>query len=214
VRNFDPTLYLVTDRILSKGRPVEFIVEQAVKGGVTMVQLREKDCSTLEFINLAILLKRLLANYGVPLIINDRLDVALASGADGLHIGQQDMPYTIARRLIGKDKIIGLSVENVDQAKEANRLDVDYIGLSPVFVTGTKPELVNALGLDGVNRIASFSKHCMVAIGGVHSGNAAAVLKAGANGLAVVSAIVSADDPMVAAREIRQVIDKFKYSGK
>jgi thiamine-phosphate pyrophosphorylase len=214
VRKFDPTLYLVTDRVLSKGRPVEFIVEQAVKGGVTMVQLREKDCSTLDFINLAVMLKKLLASYGVPLIINDRLDVALASDADGLHIGQEDMPYAIARRLIGKDKIIGLSVENVDQAKEANQLDVDYIGLSPVFVTGTKPELVNALGLDGIRSIASFSKHCMVAIGGVHSGNAAAILKAGANGLAVVSAIVSADDPMMAAREIRQTIDKFKYSGK
>lgn len=214
MRKFDPTLYLVTDRLLSKGRPVEFIVEQAVKGGVTMVQLREKDCSTLEFINLAVLLKKLLATYGVPLIINDRLDVALASDADGLHIGQQDMPYVIARRLIGKDKIIGLSVENVNQAKEANRLDVDYIGLSPVFVTGTKPELINALGLDGIRSIASFSKHCMVAIGGVHSGNAAAILKAGANGLAVVSAIVSADDPMMAAQEIRQTIDKFIYTGK
>ena len=214
MRDFDPTLYLVTDRVLSKGRPVEYIVEQAVKGGVTMVQLREKDCSTLEFINLAVLLKKLLASYGVPLIINDRLDVALASDADGLHIGQQDMPYAIARNLIGKDKIIGLSVENVDQAKEANRFDVDYIGLSPVFVTGTKPELVNALGLKGIRRIASISKHCMVAIGGVHSGNAAAILKAGANGLAVVSAIVTADDPMMAAREIRQAIDKLKYSGK
>jgi len=210
VRNFDPSLYLVTDRILAKGRPIEFIVEQAVKGGATMVQLREKNCTTLYFVNLAILIKKLLVSYHIPLIINDRLDVALASEADGLHIGQEDMPCFIARKILGKDKIIGLSVENIDQAKEANIFDVDYIGLSPVFVTGTKPELANALGLEGIRKIASFSKHCMVAIGGINAKNAAEILKAGANGLAVVSAIVSADDPMKAAREIRQEIDKFK----
>jgi thiamine-phosphate pyrophosphorylase len=214
VRKFDPSLYLVTDRVLAKGRPVEFIVEQAVKGGVTMVQLREKDCPTLDFVNLAILLKNLLVSYHIPLIINDRLDIALASDADGLHIGQQDMPYPIARRILGKDRIIGVSVENVDQAKEAEKSDMDYIGLSPIFLTGTKPELANALGLEGIRKIASFSKHCMVAIGGINAENAAEVLKAGATGLAVVSAIVSADDPKKAAREIRQEIDKFKNTGK
>jgi len=211
---FDPSLYLVTDRSLAKGRPIEFIVEQAVKGGVTMVQLREKNCSTLDFVNLAILLKKLLAPYRIPLVINDRLDITLASDADGLHIGQQDMPYAIARKILGKDKIIGLSVENIDQAKEIDKFDVDYIGLSPVFVTGTKPELVNSLGLEGVRKIASFSRHCMVAIGGINATNAAEVLKAGATGIAVVSAIVSADDPMNAAREIRQEVDKVKKSGK
>jgi len=207
---FDPSLYLVTDRSLAKGRPIEFIVEQAVKGGVTMVQLREKNCSTLDFVNLAILLKKLLATYRIPLVINDRLDITLASDADGLHIGQQDMPYVIARKILGKDKIIGLSVENIDQAKEIDKFDLDYIGLSPVFVTGTKPELANSLGLEGVRKIASFSRHCMVAIGGINAKNAAEVLKAGATGIAVVSAIVSADDPMNAAREIRQEVDKFK----
>lgn len=210
MKNFDAGLYLVTDRILAKGRPIEFIVEQAVKGGVSMVQLREKDCFTLDFVNLAVLLKKMLAPFHVPLIINDRLDIALASDAEGLHIGQQDMPYAIARKILGKDKIIGLSVENVDQAKEANKLDVDYIGLSPVFVTGTKPELVNSLGLAGIREIASFSKHCMVAIGGINAQNTEDVLRAGATGVAVVSAIVSADDPMKAAYDIRQEVDKFK----
>ncbi|MBN1416123.1 MAG: thiamine phosphate synthase [Bacteroidales bacterium] len=209
MNKFNPLLYLVTDRGLAKGRPIENIVEQAVNGGVTMVQLREKDCTTLEFVNLAVRLKKILAPFQVPLIINDRLDVALAADADGLHIGQQDMPYVIARKLLGKNKIIGFSVENIAQAREANKMDVDYIGLSPVFVTGTKPELMNALGLEGIREIASFSKHCMVAIGGINARNAGDVLQAGANGLAVVSAIVSADDPMMAAREIRQEIDKF-----
>ena len=128
--------------------------------------------------------------------------------------GQQDMPYAMARKILGKDKIIGLSVENVDQAKEANKLDVDYIGLSPVFVTGTKPELVHSLGLEGVREIAAFSKHTMVAIGSINAQNAADVLQAGANGVAVVSAIVTADDPMKAAYEIRQKVDEFRSTGK
>jgi len=214
VKNFDPALYLVTDRLLSRERPIEFIVEQAVKGGVTMVQLREKNCSTLEFVKLAISLKKLLAHFRVPLIINDRLDVALASDADGLHIGQEDMPCNIARKILGNDKIIGLSVESFDQALEANNLDVDYIGISPVFVTGTKPELTSALGLAGIRKISSVSKHPVVAIGGINAKNAAEVLMAGADGLAVVSAIVSADDPMKAARELRKIIDIFKNSSQ
>jgi thiamine-phosphate pyrophosphorylase len=214
MKNFDPSLYLVTDRLLAKGRPIEFIVEQALKGGVTMVQLREKDCSIRDFINLAVRLKKILAPFHIPLIINDRLDIAFASNADGLHIGQQDMPYATARKILGKEKIIGLSVENITQAEDANELDVDYIGLSPVFVTDTKAELVNALGLEGVREIASFSKHCMVAIGGINARNVVDVLQAGATGIAVVSAIVSADDPMMAAREIREKIDKFKNAEK
>jgi len=214
VKNFDPALYLVTDRLLSRERPIEFIVEQAVKGGVTMVQLREKNCSTLEFVKLAISLKKLLAHFRVPLIINDRLDVALASDADGLHIGQEDMPCNIARKILGNDKIIGLSVESFDQALEANNLDVDYIGISPVFVTGTKPELTSALGLAGIRKISGVSKHPVVAIGGINAKNAAEVLMAGADGLAVVSAIVSADDPMKAARELRKIIDIFKNTSQ
>jgi len=214
MKKFDPALYLVTDRILSKGRPIEFIVEQAIKGGVSMVQLREKDCSTLDFFNMAVRLKKQLASFHVPLIINDRLDIALASDADGLHIGQQDMPYAIARKILGYEKIIGFSVENIEQAKEANKLDVDYIGLSPVFVTSTKPELVNALELAGVHKIAAFSKHTMVAIGGINAQNAGDVLRAGVHGLAVVSAISSADDPMKAAYEIRQKVDKFRSTVK
>lgn len=214
MKKFDPILYLVTDQGLSRGRPVEYIVEQAVKGGVTMVQLREKESSTLDFVNRALRLKKMLAPRNIPLIINDRLDVALASDADGLHIGQDDMPYPLARKLLGKDKIIGLSVENIEQAKDANKVDVDYIGLSPVFVTGTKPELLKALGLKGVREIAGVSKHIMMAIGGINAQNAADVLNAGASGLAVVSAISSADDPLKAAYEIRREIDKFKSKQK
>lgn len=206
--DFNLGLYLVTDRSLSNGRPIEWIVEEAVKGGVTMVQLREKNCSTTDFIELAIRLKRILEPYKVPLIINDRLDVALASDADGLHIGQSDMSYQAAREMLGYQKIIGLSVETVSQAKEANSLDVDYIGISPVFTTGTKADIATPLGLEGVTEIASFSKHPIVGIGGIHAGNAKEVIDAGADGVAVVSAICSATDPEKAALIIKQKIVK------
>ena len=113
MKDLDLSLYLVTDRSLSLNRPLEYIVEEAVKGGVTMVQLREKTCSSKEFYELAIRLKNCLKPFNIPLIINDRLDIALACDAEGLHIGQGDIPYDIARKLLGKDKIIGLSVENI-----------------------------------------------------------------------------------------------------
>jgi thiamine-phosphate pyrophosphorylase len=206
MKNFDLSLYLVTDHALSKGRPVAWIVEQAVMGGVTMVQLREKNISTRDFLNKAIDLKKLLTPYGIPLIINDRLDIALAADADGLHIGQSDMPYHIARQILGNDKIIGLSVETIAQAKEANLLDVDYIGLSPVFSTNTKTDINTPLGLEGIAIIASFSRHPMVAIGGINAENTPAILKAGAHGVAVVSAIVSAEDVKEAARQLKKVI--------
>lgn len=202
--NFDLSLYLVTDRPLSKGRSLEWIVEEAVKGGVTMVQLREKDCSTRDFLELAIRLKKTLKQYDVPLLINDRLDIVLASDADGLHIGQSDMPYTIARKLLGYDKIIGLSVETISQAKEANLMDVDYIGISPVFSTATKTDIKTPLGLEGIKEIALFTRHPMVGIGGIYDGNARAVIDAGATGVSVVSAIIAADDPATAASIIKQ----------
>lgn len=203
---FDLSLYLVTDRPLSRGRSIEWIVDEAVKGGVTMVQLREKDCSTREFIELAICLKQKLQPQNIPLIINDRLDVALASDANGLHIGQCDMPYSIARRLLGTGKIIGLSVENMQQAREANFIDVDYIGISPVFSTQTKSDTAQPFGLEGVNEIMSFMKHPAVAIGGINPGNAADVINAGANGIAVVSSICSADDPQQSAWNLKQIL--------
>lgn len=183
---------------------------EAVKGGVTMVQLREKECSTRDFIELATRLKMMLTEVNVPLIINDRLDVALASGADGLHIGQSDMPYPIARRLLGYDRIIGLSIENMDQARQANNLDVDYIGISPVFSTQTKHDIASPFGLKGIREIASFTKHRTVAIGGINTGNASEAVKAGANGIAVVSAICSAKEPQEAARRLREMVEHGK----
>jgi len=201
---FDLSLYLVTDRSLSLDRDMEWIVEEAVKGGVTMVQLREKECSTRDFIELAIRLKQKLAPYNVPLIINDRADVALAANADGLHIGQSDMQCNMARQLLGADKIIGLSVENMEQVYESNNMDVDYIGISPVFSTATKTDTAPPFGLEGIRDVMAICNHPAVAIGGINLTNIREIMAAGAHGIAVVSAICSAESPKAAAIELKQ----------
>lgn len=196
-------LYLVTDRGFLGGRGLEDVVLDAVRGGVTMVQLREKNIGTRDFMALAIRLKKALSPFGVPLIINDRVDVALASDADGVHIGQSDMPYHMARTLLGPDKIIGLSVENFGQIEEANAIpDLDYIGVSPVFSTPTKTDTAQPFGLDGLREAVRLSVHPTVAIGGMNAATAAPVFATGTDGMAVVSAIMGADDPRNAAEEI------------
>lgn len=202
----DLSLYLVTDRNLTLNRPLLEVVEQAVKGGVTVVQLREKDCSSKAFFEEAVKLKKLLSTYDIPLIINDRLDIALAVDAEGLHIGQHDIPYPIARKLLGKEKVIGLSVESLKDLEVANGWDVDYIGLSPVFDTSTKTDTATALGLEGVRELTRISKHPSVGIGGIDRYNAASIIQAGADGLAVVSAIMSQPNPLEAAKELKTII--------
>lgn len=199
-------LYLVTDRPLSLGRPLEEIVAEAVAGGVTMVQLREKEAPTGEFVALAKSLKALLSPLGVPLIINDRVDVALAADADGVHIGQSDMSYEDARRLLGEDKIIGLSVENFDDLAVANTLDVDYVGISPVYGTPTKSDTAEPFGLEGLRKAVAMSVHPTVAIGGMNASTIGEVMAAGTDGVAVVSAICSAPSPRKAAQELFKVI--------
>ena len=199
-------LYLVTDRPLSLGRPIEEIVMEAVAGGVTMVQLREKEAPTGEFVTLAKSLKALLAPLGVPLIINDRVDVALAADADGVHIGQSDMSYEDARQLLGGDKIIGLSVENFDDLAVANTLDVDYVGISPVYGTPTKSDTAEPFGLEGLRKAVAMSVHPTVAIGGMNASTIGEVMAAGTDGVAVVSAICSAPSPRKAAQELLKVI--------
>lgn len=202
-------LYLVTDRgLCPEGRSLVQTVKEAVEGGVTMVQLREKDIDTRTFIEEALELKALLGPLGVPLIINDRVDVALASDADGVHIGQSDMPYAIARRLLGPDRIIGLSVENMDQVAQADALDVDYIGVSPVFATPTKTDTARPFGLEGLREAVKLSHHPTVAIGGMNALTAADVMATGTDGIAVVSAIIAAPDPRAAAEELKNIVDK------
>lgn len=210
MHEIDYSLYLVTDRVLSRGRDLISIIRESIEGGVSIVQLREKDCSTREFYQIAREVSDYLKPLKVPLIINDRLDIALAVKAEGLHIGQSDLPYNKARELMGTDAIIGLSVESLEDALEAEKLDVDYLGLSPVFTTPTKEELTHQLGLEGVRAIKKASRHKLVAIGGIHPDNCAEIIRAGADGVAVVSAICSADSPLAAAQELLREVQKGK----
>jgi thiamine-phosphate pyrophosphorylase len=198
----DYSLYLVTDRGLSCGRSTAAVVADAVEGGVSCVQLREKNCSTRTFIEEAIALQKILRPRGVPLIINDRIDVAMAVGADGVHLGQDDMPLTDARRILGEQVIIGISVESLEDARRAAAGGADYLGVSPVFATPTKTDTAPPLGLAGLSAIRKIVDLPLVAIGGINVQNCASVIAAGADGLAVVSAIVSAPSPQKAAEEL------------
>jgi thiamine-phosphate pyrophosphorylase len=209
-RPFDLRLYLVTDRDLAAGRPLEDVVAAAVRGGVTAVQLREKKLETAPFIATAVRLRALLAPRGVALLINDRIDVAREAGADGVHLGQSDASPVEARRILGPDAIIGLSVESPAQARAAADQGLDYLGVSPVFATPTKGDTGPAWGLEGLRRLRAATALPLAAIGGLNAANAAAVLAAGADGLAVVSAIMAASDPEAAARELRRMIDAFR----
>jgi thiamine-phosphate pyrophosphorylase len=207
-RRHDFRLYLVTDRMLSYPRTIEKVVDSAVRGGVTAVQLREKECSTREYIELASCIQKILKPQNIPFIINDRIDVALAIGADGVHIGQSDMPYIDVRRLMGSNAIIGLSVETMQQALDAENFDVDYLGVSPIFTTPTKTDTTTEWGLEGLQLLRAKSRHTLVAIGGIHPSNAGSVMKTGADGLAVVSAICSSSDPEKASRQLRAIIEQ------
>ena len=206
----DYSLYLVTDRSLSCGRRTEDVVREAVAGGVTVVQLREKHCSTREFIEEARALHPLLRQLGIPLIINDRLDVALAIGAEGLHLGQSDMQIADARRL-APSLIIGVSAECFDDALQAERDGADYIGISPVFATPTKTDTAEPFGIEGIRTIRTHVSIPLVGIGGINQTNAAEIIKAGADGIAVVSAIVSANSPQNAAAELRALVQSAQH---
>jgi len=195
-------VYLVTDRGLCGPRGIIPVVEEALKGGARLVQLREKELSTREFVKEALDIRNLLLPYRVPLIINDRVDVALAVGAEGVHLGQSDMPYLMARKLLGPDAIVGISVNSLDQVYEAEKWGPSYIAVSPVFDTATKSDISRPWGLEGLREVRKISRHPVVAIGGISPINARSVVEAGADSLAVVSAICCAASPLAATREL------------
>ena len=199
----DYSLYLVTDRSFLRGRKLSEVVEEAILGGVTIVQVREKDLSTKQFYKIALEVKEVTDKYKIPLIINDRIDIALAVDADGVHLGQDDMPLKIARKIIGKNKIIGISAGNVAEAKEAEKDGADYIGIGAVFFTGTKKDIDKPIGLEGLKTIVHSVNIPSVAIGGVNKNNSEDVIKTGANGISVISAILNNDDVKKAAKELK-----------
>ena len=212
LKNIDYSLYLVTDRGLARGRSTLEIVSAAVKGGATVVQLREKNCSTREFIEQAMHIKDFLKTHSVPLVINDRVDVAQAVKADGVHLGQTDMPLEMAKGILGDTMIIGISTESVQDGIEAEKGGADYLGVSPIYATPTKTDTAPPLGLEGLREIRKAVNLPLVGIGGLSRNNAAEVVRSGADGVAVVSAIVAADDPETAARELKKIITEAQHT--
>lgn len=203
----DYSLMFVTDDSITDDTIFFRILEDSLKGGATIIQLREKSCSTDTFYKRALTSKLLCHSYNIPLIINDRIDIALAVDADGVHIGQTDMPYKIARKLLGNNKIIGLSVSDTQQAIEANKLTVDYIGISPIFDTHTKKtDLAPSLGIEGLKMIRKLFSKPIVCIGGIKKENVADIIKNGSDGIAVVSAISKAKYPKKETTLLKEII--------
>ena len=205
---FDLSLYLIAGQRDLGGRPLDAVVDAAVRGGVTLVQLREKDAGEERMIELARGLKAVLAPHGVPLIVNDHLEVALAAEADGLHVGQGDLAPAEARRALGPGKILGTSAGDAAEAATVDPALVDYVGVGPVYATGSKHDAGPAIGLAGLADLRGRLDLPVVAIGGIDADSAGAVMASGVEGIAVVSAICSAADPEAAARTLRRRIEE------
>ena len=202
----DLSVYLVTDRGLSRGRELVDVVLAAVRGGVTVVQLRDKDASARETLELGRALLARLRPLGVPLLVNDRVDLALALGADGVHVGQSDLPPEVARRLLGPEALVGLSITGPEDLPTLDPAVVDYAGVGPLFPTASKADATPALGLEGFARLRRQLPVPVVAIGGIPPANASDVIAAGADGVSVVSAICSAEDCELAANTLARTV--------
>ncbi len=201
------SLYVITDAKLSRGRSHLEVIRAAIAGGATVVQYREKERTTRQMVEEARALRDLARRAGIPFIVNDRVDIALAVDADGVHVGQDDMPAPLARKLMGPGKIVGVSVDNLEQALRAEQDGADYVGAGPIFATPTKPDAAPPIGLEGLAEICRRVSIPVVAIGGINAENAAAVIEAGADGVAVVSAVVAAEDVEAASRRLREVVE-------
>ncbi|MFO7741506.1 MAG: thiamine phosphate synthase [Anaerolineae bacterium] len=208
----DWDLYVITSRQAAGERPagtsqpLTAVVQAAVAGGATAVQLRAKSATTREMIQLGQALHAITRQAGVPLIVNDRVDVALALDAEGVHVGQDDMPAPLARDLIGPHRILGVSAGTVEEARRAEEDGADYLGVGDVYGTPSKPDAGVPIGVEGIEEIAGAVSIPVVGIGGVTAENAAAVIAAGAAGVAVISAVVGAPDPEAAARRLLTVV--------
>ncbi|SDI54074.1 thiamine phosphate synthase [Desulfosporosinus hippei] len=201
----DYSLYLVTDRKILGSRDLAACVEKAIQGGVTLVQLREKSVSSKEFLELALRVKEITSHYEIPLIINDRLDIALAVDAEGLHIGQDDLPMIKARELFGKDKIIGVSASTLEEALLAQQQGADYLGVGAIFSTATKADAPE-VSLEQLSQIKKSVSIPIVAIGGINLSNLKQVIGTGIDGVSVVSAILAQEDILQAAKKFREFI--------
>lgn len=202
--NFDYTLYLVTDRQLMNCDSLTEAVEQAILGGCTMIQLREKELSSLEFYNQAVAVKQVTDKYHIPLIINDRIDIAMAVQATGVHIGQHDLPAAAVRKVIGENMLLGVSASSIAEAIQAQQDGADYLGVGAMFPTGTKTD-AESVSMEELQKIRTAVSLPIVVIGGINKGNAGRFKPMGIDGLAVVSAIIAQSDIKAAAAELKDL---------
>lgn len=201
-KNINYRLYLVSDRDVLEGRDFIKSLEEAILGGVTAIQLREKNATSLEFYNLAVKVKELTTKYNIPLIINDRVDIALAVDAEGVHVGQSDLPAHIVRSILGEDKIIGVSTATLEEAQKAVEDGADYIGVGALFPTDTKTD-ARSVTLDQLKNIKENVNIPVVGIGGINEGNIEAVMATGIDGVAIVSAILGKENIKEAAQGLK-----------
>lgn len=207
MKKIDYTLYLVTDRRMPQGDTLENVVEKAIQGGVTLVQLREKSGDTGVLYERAVALKKITDQYHIPLIIDDRIDVMLASGADGVHVGQSDMPAHIARAMIGPDKILGVSAANLEEALQAEVDGADYLGVGAMYPTATKTD-ADFTTMETLKEIKRKVHIPVVAIGGINQHTIPDFRNSGIDGFAIVSAIMASQTPETAARELKELIER------
>ena len=198
----DYSIYLVTDRDLMSTETLEEAVEKAIIGGCTLIQLREKDCSSLDFYNTAVRVKEITDKHNIPLIINDRVDIALAVDAAGVHVGQSDIPAAIVRKVIGDDKILGVSTGSVNEALEAEKNGADYLGVGAMYSTGTKKD-ADSTSMDELRKIRENVSIPIVVIGGINKDRVKDFKGIGIDGLAIVSAIIAKEDITTAAKELK-----------
>ena len=209
---FDLTLYLVTDSGLNTAASLPDAVEQAIKGGVTLVQLREKTADSRDFYEKALQVKAVTDRYSVPLIINDRLDIAQAVNAAGVHLGAEDIPVDVARKILGDDKIIGATAKTLAQALAAEKAGADYLGCGAMYLSTAKPGAL-PMSRETLAEILAAVHIPVVAIGGIGEGNVQEIIPLGVNGVAVVSAIIAQEDITAAAARLRRLIDESNISG-
>lgn len=207
--NFDYTLYLVTDRQLMSCDSLTEAVEQAILGGCTMIQLREKELPSLEFYNQAVAVKQVTERYHIPLIINDRIDIAMAVQAAGVHIGQHDLPAATVRKVIGENMLLGVSASSIAEAIQAQQDGADYLGVGAMFPTGTKTD-AESVSMEELQKIRTAVSLPIVVIGGINKGNAGRFKPMGIDGLAVVSAIIAQSDIKAAAAELKDLFAERK----
>lgn len=201
-------LHVLTDTQLQKRFSHVELTVMAISGGADAIQFRQKHGSTREMIESASIMKELCSRAGVNLIINDRVDIAIASNADGVHLGQDDFPIPLARRLLGEEKIIGGSAGNIEEAMKCDNEGADYIGFGPVYPTMSKDDAGPAKGIELMKELKKRIRCPVIAIGGVNTLNLREIIDAGAYGIAVISAVCCAEDPAEAAKELREVLDR------